>query len=175
MASSDEILCASEDGCLHPRRRKRYRARAEGAMFVVGVVAVQTFLTPSRYGNTVARLLASTELSPSLPVCFCVGGAIAIQWRLVERSETNNDRVELVTFDVGAAARQQKRSLAELHYVQHVGKSCAPIVVIDDGFDDNRRSRTILVNASAAADARRNPVYGRSRNTQWPSSGSSTP
>ena len=87
----------------------------------------------------------------------------------------NNDRVELVTFDVGAAARQQKRSLAELHYVQHVGKSCAPIVVIDDGFDDNRRSRTILVNASAAAHARRNPVYGRSRNTQWPSSGSSTP
>ena len=77
----------------------------------------------------------------------------AMQWRLVERSDTNNERVELVTFDVGAAARQQKRSLAELHYFQHGGKSCAPIIVTDDGFDDNRRSRAILVNASAAAHA----------------------
>ena len=77
----------------------------------------------------------------------------AMQWRLVERSDTNNERVELVTFDVGAAARQQKRSLAELHYVQHGGKSCAPIIVTDDGFDDNRHSRAILVNASAAAHA----------------------
>ena len=47
----------------------------------------------------------------------------------------------------------KKRSFAELHYVRHVGKSCAPIVVTDDGFDDNRRSRTVLVNASAAANA----------------------
>ena len=33
----------------------------------------------------------------------------------------------MVTFDVGAAARQQKR--AELHHAQHGGKSCAPIAV----------------------------------------------
>ena len=72
---------------------------------------------------------------------------------MVERSYTNNDRVELVAFDVVAAGPQQKRSFAELHYLQHGGKSCTPIVVIDGGFDDNRRSRTILVNASAAAHA----------------------
>ena len=125
MASSDEILCASEDECLHPRRRKDHRARTGGAIFVVGVVAVQTFLSLPRYANTVARLVASTEPSPSLPGRFCVG-AIAIQWRLVERSDTKNDRVELVTFDVSAATRRQKRSLAELHYVQHGGESCAP-------------------------------------------------
>ena len=112
MASSDEILCASEDECLHPRRKESHGARTEGAIFVVGVVAVQTFLTPPRYANTVARLLVSTEPLPSLPGRLCVVGAIAIQWRLVERSDTKNDRVELVTFDVGAAARQQKRSLA---------------------------------------------------------------
>ena len=147
VASPDEILCACEDECLHPRRRNDHRARTEGVMFVVGVVAVQTFLTPPRKASTVARLLASTLPSPSR---LCVVGATAIQWRLVERSAKNNDRVELVTFDVGAAARQQKRSLAELRNVQHGGESCAPIVVTD-GFDDNRRSRTILVNASAAA------------------------
>ena len=100
-------------------------------------------------------LLASTEPSPSLPgrFCLCVVGAVATQWRLVERSDTKNDRVDLVTFDFGAAVRQQNRSLAELHYVQHGGKSCAPIVVTGGGFDDNRRSRTILVNACAAAHA----------------------
>ena len=100
-------------------------------------------------------LLASTEPSPSLPgrLCLCVVGAVATQWRLVERSDTENDRVELVTFDVGAAARQQNRSLAELHYVHHCGKSCAPIVVTGDGFDDYRRSRTILLNVCAAAHA----------------------
>ena len=119
--SSDEILCASEDECLHPRRRPSRRAGTEGAIFVVGVVAVQTFLTPPRYANTVARLLA-----------------------------TKNDRVELLAFVVGAVI---KRSVAELHYVLRGGKSCAPIVVDDGGFDDNRRSRTILVAASAAAHA----------------------
>ena len=31
MASSDEILCAGEDECLHPRRRPSHRARTEGA------------------------------------------------------------------------------------------------------------------------------------------------
>ena len=66
---------------------------------------------------------------------------------------TKNDRVQFVAVDVNAAARQQKRSFAELHRVQHGGKSGAPIVVTDDGFDANRRSRTILVNASAAAYA----------------------
>ena len=46
MASSDEILCASEDECLHPRRRNRYEARTEGAIpsaassLVVAVAAV---------------------------------------------------------------------------------------------------------------------------------------
>ena len=153
MALSDEILCAREDECLHPRRRESHRARTEGSIFVVGVVAVQTFLTPPRCANNAARLLASTEPSSSLPGLLCVVGAIAIQWRLVDRSDTKRDRVESVTFDVGAAARQQKRLLAELHYVQHGGESCAPIVVTDDGFDDSIRSRTILVNASAAAHA----------------------
>ena len=38
MASSDEILCASEDECLHPRRRKRYKARSEGAILRCSVV-----------------------------------------------------------------------------------------------------------------------------------------
>ena len=145
MASSDEILCAGEDECLHSRR-KRYEVRTEGAIFVVGVVAVQAFLTPPRSLNIVARLLAPTEPSPSLPGRFGVVGAIAIQWRLVERSDTKNDREKLVAFDVGAAARQQKRSFAEF-------KSCAPIVVTDDGFDDNCCSRTIPANACAAAHA----------------------
>ena len=75
----------------------------------------------------VSRLLASTRAAPCLPCQVCVAGAIAVQWRLVERTGTKNDRVELVAFDVGAAARQQKQSFAELHYVQHGGKSCAPI------------------------------------------------
>ena len=46
MASSGEILCASKDECLHPRRRRRYRATTEGAIpsavssIVVAVAAV---------------------------------------------------------------------------------------------------------------------------------------
>ena len=112
---------------------------------------MHTFLTPPRYADSVSRLPASTEPAPSLPGRLCVVGALAGQWRLVELSDTKNDRVELVAFSVGAAKRQQERSFAALHFVQHGGKSCAPIVVNDDGFDDNRRSRTILVHASAAA------------------------
>ena len=118
MASSDEILCAGEDECLYPVRRPSHGARTEGAIFVAGVVAVQTFSTPPRHANTVARLLASTGV-----------GANAVQWRLVECSGTKNDREELV------------------------GGRCAPIVANDDGIDDNRRSRPIFVNASAAAHA----------------------
>ena len=74
------------------------------------VVAVQTFLTPPRCANTVARLLASTEPAPSLPG-LCVVGAIAVQWRLVEHSDTKNDRVELVAFDVFRQPSRGHRSL----------------------------------------------------------------
>ena len=81
-------------------------------------------------------------------VCRCCRNSVA-----VGRTQWHKECSELVTFDVGAAARQQKRLLAELHCVQHGGKSCTPIVVTDDGSDDNRRSRTILLNASAAAHA----------------------
>ena len=51
--------------------------------------------------------------------------------------------------------RLENKNVLLLSYtdVQHGGKSCAPIVVIDDGFDDKRGSRTILVNASATAHA----------------------
>ena len=100
---------------------------------------------PKEQFFVVPRLLGSPEPAPSLPGRLCVVGAPAIQWRLVERSDTKNDRVELVAFDAGAAAREQKRSFAKLPFVQHGGKSCAPIVDAGDGFDDNRRSRTILV------------------------------
>ena len=112
MASSDEILCDSGDECLHARRRKRKRARTEGAIFVVGVVAVQTFLTTKmcRCRCVVVGISWTRAVSASR---FCVVGAIEVQWRLVECSGTKNNRVELVAFDVGAAVRQQKRSFAE--------------------------------------------------------------
>ena len=60
---------------------------------------MQTFLTPPSCANTVARLLASTERALSLPSRFVVVGAIAYQWRLVERSGAENDRVDSVAFD----------------------------------------------------------------------------
>ena len=59
--------------------------------------------------------------------------------------------MELVAFDVGAAARQQKRSLAITFSV--VVSLALLSLLLDDGFDDNRRSRTIFVKASAAAHA----------------------
>ena len=51
------------------------------------------------------------------PGRFRVDGAVAFQWRLVERSDTKIDRVDLA-FDVGAVVDHQKRSFAKLHYVQ---------------------------------------------------------
>ena len=67
MASSVEILCASEDTGFRPRRRPQYGASIEGTVFLVGV-AVQTFLTTPKYADGVAQLLASTGPAPSLPV-----------------------------------------------------------------------------------------------------------
>ena len=57
------------------------------------------------------------RLRSRLPGRLYVVRATAIQRRLIARSDTKIDSVELVTFDVGAAARQQKRSLSELHYL----------------------------------------------------------
>ena len=54
MALSDDILCGSEDECLHPRRRPRHRVRTEGAIFFVGA--------PPRHANLVARLLNPCRL-----------------------------------------------------------------------------------------------------------------
>ena len=100
---------------------------------------------PKEQFFVVPWLLGSTELAPSLPGRLCVVGALAVRWRLVERRDTKNGRLELVAFDAGAAARQQKRSFARLPFVRRGGESCAPIVVAGGGFGDNRRSRTILV------------------------------
>ena len=85
MASSDEILCSGEDECLRPRRRPQHGAQTEGGIFVVGVLAVQTSLTPPGYAGVVARLLVYVGPAPSLPGRLCVVGALAVQWLSVER------------------------------------------------------------------------------------------
>ena len=65
----------------------RHKASTEGAVFIVAVVAVQTFLTAPKYADAIPQLLASSGPATSLPGCLCMGGAVAVQWRVGKRCE----------------------------------------------------------------------------------------
>ena len=88
--------------------------------FLVAVVAIQTTLTPPKYADAVALLLASIGPAWSLPGRLCIVGAVAVQWRVVLRSDTKDDRVGLVARHMDHAFRRRTQTLAELHDVQHV-------------------------------------------------------
>ena len=89
------------------------------------------------------RSLHHQEMQILLRGCWLQLNPRRLCQSLLRRCYRNSVAVDLGTFDVGAAARQQKVSVVELHYVQHNTKSCALIVVTDHGFDDNRRSRGV--------------------------------
>ena len=120
---------------------QRHRARTEGTIFVAGVVAAQTFLTPPGCAGVVVRLLGSAGPAPSLPCRLCVFGNVLAQRKIVWSWWPSTWALRL----------DNKNDRLPSHDVHYGGKSCAPSVVYDDGVDDNRRSRTILVGASAAA------------------------
>ena len=114
---------------------------------------VQTFTTPPTYADAVAQWLASAGPAPILPGRLCTVTPVAVSWRLVQRSDTKDDRVELVAFHMDRACRRRTRTLAEIRYFQHVGDTCDPILVRGDGYEKKRRSPTILADMSAGANA----------------------
>ena len=120
LASSGAVLVRPRRHRFRPRRRPRHTASAEGGVFLVAVVAIQTTLTPPKYADAVALLLASIGPVWSLPGRLCIVGAVAVQWRVVLRSNTKDDRVGLVARHMHRAFRRRTQTLAELHDVQHV-------------------------------------------------------
>ena len=67
-------------------------------------------------------------------------GAVAVQWRLVKRSDTKADCVELAAFHIRRAFRRRTRTLAELHYFQHGSGTCDPIHLKGDVVEKKRRN-----------------------------------
>ena len=120
--------------------------------FLVAVVAIQTTLTPPKYADAVALLLASIGPAWSLPGRLCIVGAVAVQWRVVLRSDTKDDRVGLVARHMDRAFRRRTQTLAELHDVQHVSATHYFQSVSDTGDRFFPRAPTILTDMSSAAN-----------------------
>ena len=119
---------------------------------------MENFLPPTRnlrYRDGLAdRRHLTAVLKRKHPLCAVIRLPAHLHITPVVHAEGGLERWSGRYALVVAAVRREGRWLAELHYSQHGGWCCALIVVNDDGSGEGRRSRTIVVKVSAAANAR---------------------